>query len=45
MFEQTDKSIGNVIVIGAGMAGLLAVRALANHFEHNIHYILKRSVL
>ncbi len=33
MLKQSDKSRGNVIVIGASMAGLLAARALADHFE------------
>jgi 2-polyprenyl-6-methoxyphenol hydroxylase-like FAD-dependent oxidoreductase len=33
MLKQTDKSNQNAVVIGASMAGLLAARALADHFE------------
>jgi 2-polyprenyl-6-methoxyphenol hydroxylase-like FAD-dependent oxidoreductase len=33
MSEQTDKSGKKAVVIGANMAGLLAARALAEHFE------------
>lgn len=33
MSEQTDKSSKKAVVIGASMAGLLAARALAEHFE------------
>jgi 2-polyprenyl-6-methoxyphenol hydroxylase-like FAD-dependent oxidoreductase len=33
MLKQTDKANRKAIVIGASMAGLLAARALADHFE------------
>lgn len=33
MTKQTDKSGKSVVVIGASMAGLLAARVLADHFE------------